>query len=493
MIEEIFPKIPIKEQHDLGIVKRNGQHLLRIVNQLLDLTKLENKAFELKLQKSNIIEYLRFLTESLTAFANSRNISLRFMTTVKDLEMDFSVDAIQEIVTNLLSNALKFTPNEGDIIVEINEDEPKNALLISVRDTGIGISETDLPHIFDRFYQAQHENHTINLGTGIGLSHTLELVKLMNGDINVASEVGKGTVFTVSLPILYSDKKITELNLRPIILNEIAVPNSLQEENIAESDLLKILIIEDNPDVAHYIKNILSPKYSVNIAYNGRIGIEMALAKIPDIILSDVVMPEKNGYEVIDALKNDSITSHIPIILLTAKTDIQSKIDGLKRGADAYLSKPFNKEELLVTISMIIDNKNRLSTYFSTKYVSLEEHKTFDLSELKLENVKIEDAFLQKIREIVAANYDDENFSLPMLCQKMRLSRFQLNRKMKALTEESPSLFIRNYRLQKANELLKTTDNSVKEIAFMVGFKDVPHFTRSYQELFKKSPSATNK
>ncbi|MBK9016865.1 MAG: helix-turn-helix domain-containing protein [Saprospiraceae bacterium] len=247
-----------------------------------------------------------------------------------------------------------------------------------------------------------------------------------------------------------------------------------------------------------YLKTILQDSYEISIAYNGRIGIEKALEQIPDLIISDVMMPEKDGYQVLDALKHDERTSHIPIVLLTAKADASSKIAGLRRGADAYMPKPFQKAELLATLEMMLENKLRLAAHFSKKY---------DFSQIltkaevgvntnmppDAEAVLAEDAFLQKVRQIVEANYGDEAFALPQLCDSLSMSRSQLFRKMKALTDISPSDFIRNFRMAQAKLLLETTQLAVKEVAWQVGFKEVPHFSKTFQETYGMSPSALRK
>ena len=235
-----------------------------------------------------------------------------------------------------------------------------------------------------------------------------------------------------------------------------------------------------------YLKSCLEGLYQLDVAYNGQIGIEKALENIPDLIVSDVMMPEKDGYQVCDTLKNDERTSHIPIILLTAKADAASKITGLKRGADAYLTKPFDKEELLVRLEMLVERQKRMAAYFSKNLLTAASNATE-------EAIQIEDAFMQKVRQIVEDNYGDENFALPELCKKIGMSRSQLFRKMQAVSDTSPSDFIRSYRLNKAKTLLENTGLSVSEVAWQVGYKDVAHFSKSYLETFGNSPSATRK
>ncbi|MEO1262621.1 MAG: ATP-binding protein [Bacteroidota bacterium] len=475
------------------LIETNGKNLLRLINQLLDLSKLENKSFQLNLQNGDIIPYLRYITESFQTFANSKNLSLRFFTTLEKQEMDFDPEQIKQVMTNLISNAVKFTPSGGEVKVKVGRSG--NDLLEMVfTDTGIGISAENLPHIFDRFYQVDGSQTRQGEGTGIGLAHSQELVKLMGGKIAVESELKKGTIFKVLLPITQlATSKLTEgpLTIRPN--NPVPVPSPTENptSTILHSQLPSLLIIEDNPDVVVYLKSCLEGLYQLDVAYNGKIGIEKALEHIPDLIISDVMMPEKDGYEVCDTLKNDERSSHIPIVLLTAKADAASKLTGLRRGADTYLAKPFDKEELLVWLEKLLERQQRMAAYFSKKIQGNGQGRPVEKA--IQEAVEAEDAFIQKVRKIVSENYSDESFGLPQLCQKIGMSRSQLFRKMKALIGRSPSEFIRTYRLNEAKSLLKSTELNVSEVAWKVGYKDLAHFSKSFQEAFGVPPSATNK
>jgi DNA-binding response OmpR family regulator len=409
--------------------------------------------------------------------------------------MDYDPEQINHLFANLLSNAIKFTPSGGEVVVRIFRNQ--DMFGIEVEDTGIGIAEKDIPHIFDRFYQADSSNTRSVDGSGIGLAYAHELVKLMGGDISVKSILGKGSTFRISLPICHEAPLIEKAS------QEEGIPSNLpgtagtttlvdlEKEPADSSDMPQVLIIEDNADVVTYLRSILSHRFKIDIAYNGRIGTEKALENIPDIIVSDVMMPEKDGFEVCDSLKNDERTSHIPIILLTAKADVASRISGLRRGADVYLSKPFDRDELLVQLEMLLERQKRMVAWFSRtirgeSMVGLPEPENDEI-------VLFENAFIQKVRSIIEANYEDENFALPQLCLKIGMSRSQLFRKMTALINTSPSDFIRSFRLSKARSLLETTDLTVSEVSFQVGYKDVAHFSRSFQEEFGVPPSATRK
>ncbi len=486
------------------LIESNGKNLLRLINQLLDLSKLENKSFHLHLQLADIVPYLRYVTESFQTYANSRNLSLRFFSSQESLMMDFDEEQIKQVLTNLISNALKFTLSGGEVRVKLeivksaNEDVPVSRLLIFVSDNGIGIAEKDLPHVFDRFYQVDGSHTREGEGTGIGLAHTQELVKIMGGEISVQSEVGKGSTFLISLPVT-TNARISD---RVIPGHPVTTPertsgepasNASQTSDgaVLNASLPQLLIIEDNPDVVVYLKSCLEGLYQLDVAYNGKIGIDKALENIPDLIISDVMMPEKDGYQVCDALKNDERTSHIPIILLTAKADAASKIAGLRRGADAYLTKPFDKEELVVRLELLVERQKRMVAHFSKNLLGAPAAVS---GETETEEViRIEDVFMQKVRKIVAENYSDEDFALPQLCQKIGMSRSQLFRKMQAVSDTSPSDFIRSYRLNQAKILLGTTSMNVSEVAWKVGFKDPGHFSKLFQEEFGFPPSATNK
>lgn len=472
------------------LIEANGNNLLRLINQLLDLSRLENHAFQLHLQQADIVPYLRYVTESFQTYANSRNLSLRFFSPAESLTMDFDPEQLKQVLVNLISNALKFTHSGGEVVVRLIPQESR--LGIAVQDTGIGIAEAALPHIFDRFYQADNSATRSGEGSGIGLAHARELVTLMEGSLTVQSRPGDGSVFTVLLPLRRTAPKQEatlpgkEGGAWGVFMPEIE-PQQEAPATAPDSRPL-LLLIEDNPDVVTYLKSILSGQFRLDIAYNGLIGIEKALAELPDLIVSDVMMPEKDGFEVCDTLKNDQRTSHIPLILLTAKADAASRIAGLLRGADAYLAKPFDKEELLVRLNALLERQQRMAAYFSQKLQGGEE----PLAEASIqEAIEVESAFIKRVRQIVEENFADDNFALPQLCHEIGMSRSQLFRKMKALIDESPSNFIRNYRLTVAKKLLETTDLNVSEVAWKVGYKYLAHFSTSYQEFFGEPPSRT--
>lgn len=496
MISQIREQPKKHLQEGARLIENNSKSLLRLINQLLDLSKLENNAFQLHLEQSDIVPYLRYITDSFQSYANSKNLSLRFVSPLESLILDYDPEQLKQVMTNLISNAIKFTPSGGDIQVRL-KDGTSDKLYIEVLDTGIGIAEKDLPHVFDRFYQVDGSITRHVDGTGIGLAHSLELVKIMGGDITLESSLGKGSHFTIILPIRREALLSNTLRNKDTLASPMeAFDNAMHSISESETpeevhNLPQLLIIEDNPDTVVYLKSFLSEFYQLDVAYNGKVGIEKALHNIPDVIISDLMMPEKDGYQVCETLKNDTLSSHIPIILLTAKADNASKIAGLRRGADAYLIKPFDKEELLVRLKMLMERQKRIVDHFSN---SLFTKSTVSVNEPEIEEtILIEDAFIQKVRLIVSEHYSDDNFSLPELCRKLGMSRSQLFRKMTALIGTSPSDYIRSYRLNQAKILLETTDLNVSEVAWEVGFKDLAHFSKLFREEFELLPSALNK
>ncbi|MCB9302862.1 MAG: helix-turn-helix domain-containing protein [Lewinellaceae bacterium] len=420
-------------------------------------------------------------------------MSLRFHTSLESLVMDYDPEQLKQVVTNLISNAVKFTPSGGEVTVRAKEEDKQ--LFLEVSDTGVGIDQEKLPFVFNRFFQADGSTTRKREGTGIGLAHTQELVKLMGGTIAVESELGAGTRFTVILPVnnqadSIQNGAIPDYEGQPAPASAESTTMGLDKPASTADERPQLLLIEDNPDVVTYLKSCLNDIYQLDVAYNGLIGIEKAIENIPDLIISDVMMPEKNGYEVCDTLKNDERTSHIPIILLTAKADASSKIAGLRRGADAYLAKPFDREELLVRLAKLVERQQRMVAYFSNDNSAGNNNRP---PEVEVEAIQLEDAFIRKVRGIIEEHYEDEDFALPQLCQKIGMSRSQLYRKLIALIDESPSEFIRSYRLNKAKELLETTDLNVSEVAWKVGYKNLAHFSRSYQDVFGEPPSTTSK
>lgn len=473
-------------EQERTLIQRNSKNLLRLVNQLLDLAQLDADQFKLDQIQADIVQYLQYLTESFYSMAEEKKIRLTFYPEVKQLLMDYDEVRIQHIIYNLLSNALKFTDQGGKVILHLNKIEVQQVsyLKIKVSDTGKGISNVDLPLIFDRFYQATDSSANRPVGTGIGLALTKEFVEMMGGRITVESQVGVGTDFLILLPIRQTAPSGSSMTREvksidaPLGNKKSVVPKSeaLTAKHPAEVPL--VLIIEDNVDVITYIKGILAPYYSLATAVNGAEGIKTAFEIIPDLIISDVMMPQKDGVEVVATLKQDDRTSHIPMVLLTAKTRPEDKVKGLEAGADAYLIKPFNQEELLVRLRKLLEIRTRLQEKYSASMAS--KPTPFSTKE---------STFLQKLQDLVFSRIDDTSLTVKDLEAAVNLGNMQLNRKLKALTNNTPSTFIRSIRLQKAQELLQTTDLNISEIAYEVGFSDPGYFARIFSKKMGASPT----
>lgn len=468
------------------LINRNSNILLNLVNQLLDLSKADKGELKLQLRQDDIIPFLNYLSESFGSWAITKNIRLHFLPEIENCWMDFDAERMQEVISNLLSNAIKYTGKNGDIYLFVRRKGDQ--LNIEIKDTGQGITAENVPYIFDRFYQVDNANTTSQSGSGIGLALCKELVQLMNGTITVKSKQGVGSQFFINLPITNKAKKQGSKKIEttipiPLLVassNDATLLNNVQATE--KESQPTILIVEDNADVRHYIKICLEANYQLLIAENGQQGIETALTYSPDLILSDVMMPGINGHELCKQLKENIATSHIPIILLTAKAGQQSKLEGLTQGADAYLTKPFNKEELTVRISQLIAQRKRIQIHFSQQNDSKIDPK-----------YAVEHQFLQQLRQIILENLTNELFDVQHLSRDIGLSRSQVYRKLKALTGRSIADYIRFIRLQEGKKMLETTTQTVSEITYAVGFKDLSYFSSSFSQEFGYPPNETRK
>ncbi len=470
-------------QKERDLIQRNTDSLLRLVNQMLDLSKLDAGNLQLRKTKGNMIAYIKYLADSFYSLALDKNITLETQYATPEVIMDFDEEKMQYVFYNLLSNAIKFTPAGGNVALKVNTSG--DALVIEVADTGKGIPEAAIPHIFDRFYQVQ--DHTGEQGgTGIGLALTKELIEMIGGSIQVKSLLGKGSIFTVSIPIV-NDKATPPGTLspeKPLTPAKAEAPPAY--ERAEEPDQPEILIIEDTRAVADYLRLLLAQDYNVRFAADGQAGIDQALEYIPDLIITDVMMPEKDGFQVCQELKQDERTSHIPIIMLTAKADMESKIKGLEFGADAYLSKPFEKQELLVRLRKLLELRALLQAKYQS-YTSSQSipPPTADIAP----EADREKEFLQKLILAIEERLSDADLTVPELSRQLAMSDTQLYRKLKAITGKTPSQFVRTVRLQKAMALLKNSGLNVSEIAYEVGFTSPQYFSRMFKEEFGFPPS----
>ncbi|MEM6964226.1 MAG: ATP-binding protein [Bacteroidota bacterium] len=495
MIDQVGAKPDVWLEKGTKIVKQNTLNLLNLINQILDLRKLESKSLKLNLVKGDMIKYLRYLTDSFESYAENEGLKMHYITSKSSIIMDYDPDKILRVISNLLSNAIKYNKEKGNIYFHVDQVEEggKEFLKLQVQDTGKGIPKEKLDSVFDRFFQVNEPGRKKVVGSGIGLALTQELIHLMQGEIDVKSELDVGTTFVIKIPITRNSEvtdalsNITTTNLTQadvVPLVTAVEPETTQKSAPKEesADLPRLLIVEDNPEIIQILEACLEDDYQLLIAHHGQEGIDLAIEHVPDLIVSDVMMPIKDGFELCDTLKQDERTSHIPIILLTAKSDLDSKISGLDKGADAYLSKPFESKELLVRIKRLLELRLKLQE----KYKGLEP-----LNEEEPQTV--EDIFIQKVRKAIEDNISDETFGIIHLCRAVALSRSQLHNKIKALTGMSTSIFVRSVRLKRAKELLKNSDLNVSEVAYEVGFKNSNYFSTLFLEEYGVRPSETRK
>lgn len=491
---------PQKWFHEgLEMIKRNSLRLTNLVNQMLALSKLEAGSLPVKMIQGDILDLLKYLVESFHSYAESKDIQMHFLTDLEELNMDYDEEKMLAIASNLLSNAIKFTPEGGDVYVSIDRElgnSSSQILILRVKDTGIGIPGEKLPHIFDRFYQVDDEVTRKAEGTGIGLALTRELVKLLKGEILVQSKPKKGTEFIVKLPITNNGVKIEVVDGQSI-KDQVTtfVPLIIEDLEMTPTTETPVaipiaLIIEDNKDMIRYISACLADEYKITVALNGQQGIDQAIKLIPDIIISDVMMPEKDGMEVTQILKEDERTSHIPIVLLTAKADMESKLEGLERGADAYLAKPFNKEELLIRLRKLLELRQKLQQYYlSLASKEVATNQSEDISTQR----KVEDVFVLKVRSIIEDHLIDYNLNVQKLSREVGVSRAQLHRKLTALTGYSANRFIRFIRLSKAKELLQNQELTIAAVAYDTGFNDPDYFIRVFRKEIGETPGQYRK
>ncbi len=461
------------------LIKRNTDNLLNLVNQMLDLRKLESGNLKLELRQIDIIPYLNYICESYQSLAAVQGKQFHFLPREDEVWMDVDQVKLGQVMNNLFSNALKFTTEGDHIYLQADRQEGKEEKLrISIKDTGMGIPEEKVSRIFDRFYQVDDSMTRLGEGTGIGLTLVAEFVKLMHGRIEVKSKLGQGTTFQILLPISRR-APLNDLNVsikEPFPASKTSTP--VFKQNDPEKYVL--LIVEDNPDVIQYLGNFLKHRFRLLVASNGQDGIDRAIQEVPDLVISDVMMPVKDGYELCDTLKNDFRTSHIPIILLTARADMDSKLDGLRRGADAYLPKPFHQDELTTRIETLIRMRLKLQERYSQVTTP---------APVSDPNLKLEDQFMNHLNSLLNDHLSDEDYDIQRICEDLKISRSQLHKKLKALTGSSTSHYIRNYKLIAAESLLLDSELNISEVAYRVGFKSPKYFTKLFREKNGLSPT----
>lgn len=464
----------------LQIVQRNVLVLTQLVSEILDFRKVQNGKMELRLSDFNLAESMKQWIKLFSASAQKKHIAIS-MDAPDTIMLRADQDKIERICYNLLSNALKYTSEGGEISLMAKEEGGR--VMISVADNGCGISSDELPYIFDRFYQAKNAGR----GTGIGLAIVKAFTELHHGEVSATSIEGKGSTFTIHIPVRQKGEvtnqpteKIEQL-VEPSSAEE--VPNQARhiDELIQpyQTDKPEVLIIDDNIDIRTYLRSVLSEKYNVSEAADGKVGLELARKIVPDIVLSDIMMPVMDGLAFCQQLKTDKAISHIPVILLTARSLDEQRAEGYEHGADAYLSKPFSLRLLLSRIDNLIESRKKLNQTWSK---GVEDDEIGNISN------EIDKSFLKQLRKIIQENLANSDLSVEQIGDEIGLSRVQLYRKVKALTGYSPVEIVRKARLTRARHLLQTTERTVSEVAYAVGFSTPSYFSKCYKDEFGENP-----
>lgn len=472
-------------------INRQTGNMLNLVNQLLDVTKLRSGKDEPVWRHGDIISYLRMTAETFKLYAERKNIELVFHSDMTELEMDFIPFYIDKLVSNLLSNAVKHTQAGDRIDFVAEKGKRPDTIIVRVMDTGEGIPKEDLERIFELFYQSDNARNTA--GSGIGLAFTRMIVEKMKGEIKVDSELGKGTTFAVTLPV--KNKKLQ--NIAPLQedisvgLHEpdmVDIPkDEFNEEEIENGDADGgkpiVLVVEDNKDVRHYITTLLNDKYCVIAASNGQEGLEMAEEYIPDLVVTDLMMPLKDGACLCVEMKRNMMLNHIPVIMITAKSDDEDRIKGLQCGAEAYIKKPFHHEELFACIHNLLEGRNRI----------IEKYKDTLENNLSGTNSKVDsDAnlkYLQTVTDIIVSEMQNPNLNTVFIAEKMFVGPSQLNRKLNGIVGQSTVSYILKVKLNTAKKMLQNTSNSIADVSYTCGFNDASYFSRVFKKEFGITPS----
>jgi signal transduction histidine kinase/CheY-like chemotaxis protein/Tfp pilus assembly protein PilF len=470
-------------------IDRQSNNLLTLVNQILDVAKLKRGSEEPQWKHGNVVGFLQMAAETFHFYASEKEVALMFYSDLDVIKMDFIPSYIDKIVSNLLSNAIKHTEAGGKIDFVVTHEQRSDSFSICISDTGEGIPQKDLKYIFDFFYQSQDtKNHS---GTGIGLAFTKMMVLKMNGKIEVESELGKGSVFTVTLPL--KNKKaphILPLNEDERSFSALSANHEIFAESYKETKDMDnevstaqplILIVEDNRDIALYLKSLLMHKYNIITARNGKEGLEEAEICIPDLVITDLMMPLKDGYQLVSEMKQNRLLNHIPIIMITAKATDVDRIKSLSYGVEAYIQKPFQEQELLIRIENIFENRRILKERYMNTIIRSN-------TENKLENdANLE--FLQTITSIIHSEINNPELNSSFLADKMAMSISQLSRKINGITGYSTIAYVLKLKLNKAKKMLADDSILISEVSDACGFYDASYFSRIFKKEFGVSPS----
>lgn len=479
-----------KEQYDL--ILRNSRHLLHLVNQLLDLAKVESGDMKRHMQQQDLAAVVKSIASTFESTAKQKGIEFMIEGVEERIVGWFDHDAVEKIVANLLSNAFKFTSEGGKVCVDVRHyvSELQHDAGICVTDTGIGIPPEEVDKVFDRFYQVEASQSHEYSGTGIGLALTKELAELNHGGIHVTSEVGKGSMFSVWFPIGRDHVRPGEIvqeigEPKTTIAPDLSIGTQIatsSKQNLCPCNLSLpiLLMVEDNRDMRKYMRTIIDSSYRVIESADGEDGLQKAIENVPDIIISDVMMPKMDGFAFCREVKSDERTSHIPVILLTAKAGMKNKIEGLETGADDYVTKPFDAKELQVRVRNLIEQRRKLRERFGRE------------GGIRLKEIAISSAdqrFMNRAIGVAESHMSDQAFTAEQFASEMFLSRMQLHRKMRALTDLSPWQFIRKVRLHRAADLLRKRASNVADIAYQIGYESPSRFAEAFRQEFGQTPS----
>ncbi|UOG77097.1 substrate-binding domain-containing protein [Hymenobacter tibetensis] len=485
-VEELLtssPDLSSMQRQDLTLVRRNTQRLLQLVNQLLDFRKIEVGKMAVRATKGNLVEFVRDIVDLFEKPAQQRGVRIRFLAADPELTGWFDGNVLDKVFFNLLSNALKFTPDKGQITISLQAINEGQALRVSVADTGRGISDQDRAHIFEWFYQGGQEAGT--KGSGMGLALAQGLIRLHQGQLTFSSQPGHGSTFTVTLPRelpehLRSTEQLTTA-FAPVEPEAIASSFKAEETSPAaatDSETL-VLVIEDNAEVNEFVARKLRPHFRVHAATDGHTGLRLATDLIPDLIVCDVMMPGLSGLELVAQLRQDWRSSHIPVVLLTARNAPEQQVEGVQAGADLYLTKPFNPTFLLESVRTLLTNRAHQREHFRREM----------LLETPPAAISPDQKFLADLTAIVEANYTRSNLSVEDIARSLGISRMQLYRKVKAVLGTGVTDFIQHLRLTKARELLLDETLSITDVAYEAGFSSLSYFSASFKARYQVSPS----
>lgn len=467
---------------EYALMMRQANRLLALINQLLDLSKLQKGMMPLDMKQDNVSSFIRMIVASFSSVSQEQAVELLLTEETSDLFLDFDKDKLEKILTNLVSNALKFTPRHGRIDVKIKLKDNKERLSLAVKDNGRGIEEDHLKKIFDPYYQVEPGIKHNYDGSGVGLALVKELVDLHQGSITVQSKLNAGSSFEIELPV----KNLALVNPsedRQYPMNGSTVGDDVEMAGFSDkkqTNKTTILVAEDNIEMLQFIKSSLQDEYRIEEALNGQLGIDKTQALMPDLIIADIMMPVLDGIEMTKQIKQDERISHIPVILLTGKASVESKIEGLSTRADDYITKPFHVAELKLRIRNLIETRKSLKEKFSKQLV---------VNPSEIVTNSADENFLLKALQAVEENMDDTEFGIDEFCLAVNMSRANVHRKLKALTDQSTTEFIRTIRLKRAAQLLLQKTGSVSGIAYETGFNNLSYFTRCFKEVYGVLPS----